>query len=201
MRNLLYFLIVLLMLLSNPINAQDQPSPEDIAAMREQYQKLSQPGDAHKLLASLEGNWQQEIKFYPAPGAEPMYFTGKSVNSMMLGGRFLKIESKGGEGDMYMESVTIMGYDNRYGQYTTVGFDTWGTYYIVAVGEIAEDGKTIVMSGADTDPIMGMDQVYDIIVTIESDDKYISEVVFKNEEITQGAEEFKAVEVINTKVK
>ena len=40
----------------------------------------------------------------------------------------------GGEGEMKMEGLNLMGYDRRHKKFTTVVFDTWGTYYVTGAG-------------------------------------------------------------------
>jgi hypothetical protein len=194
-------LIVILFIFSGPVRPQDAPSSNEQEAIQMEYRKLADPGPEHKLLASLEGTWKQEIRFWMSPGSEPIISAGQTVNRMILGGRFLQCLAEGGEGEMKMESLTIMGHDNRYGEYTLVGLDTWGTYYITASGSLDQESNVITMLGSDADPIMGFDQVYDMVVRFADKDKYIIEVIFKNPEMTGGADEFKMVEIIHTRIK
>ncbi len=197
----LNILSAVLFIFSGPVWAQDQPSPEEQETMRMEYRKLADPGPEHELLASLEGSWKQEIRLWMSPGAEPLISAGKTVNRMILGGRFLQCHSEAGEGEMRMESLTIMGHDNRSGEYTLIGLDTWGTYYITASGSLDHGSSVITMSGRNADPIMGFEQVYDIVVRLVNEDKYVIEVIFRNPEMTGGADEFKMVEIINTRIK
>ena len=100
-------LIVILFIFSGPLRAQDPPSDVEQEALQMEYRKLADPGPEHKLLASLEGSWKQEIRLWMSPGAEPLISEGKTVNRMILGGRFLQCLSEGGEGEMRMESLTV----------------------------------------------------------------------------------------------
>ena len=183
------------------VTAQDQPTAEEQENMEAYFQKVAEPGPEHQKLASLEGTWSQKITLWPAPDADPMIFEGTTENKMILGGRFLQCNSESGEGDMHTKSLTIYGYDNRYAEYTTVGFDTWGTYFVTAQGPIQEDGKTVVMHGTDFDPLMDFEQEYDMVLRFVDQDTFTTEVIFYNPEMTGGEEQFKMLEVVNTRVK
>jgi len=181
--------------------AQETQTVPDQGAMEDHYQRLAAPRAEHQKLAMLEGNWGQEVRLWPAPGAEPLIARGTSRNTMILGGRFLKSESISGEGEMYTESLTIYGFDNRHGVYTLVGYDTWGTYYVTASGPVSADSNVIIMTGSEADPIMGFDQEYKMVMRFEGQDRYITQLIFTNPEMTGGAAEFKMVEIINVRQK
>jgi hypothetical protein len=191
------------LLLSAAVLAQDQeqPTAEEQAEMEAYFQKVAEPGSEHEMLASLKGTWTQKITLWPAPGVEPMVFEGTAENKMILGGRFLESRSESGEGEMFTQSLTLYGYDNRYAEFTIVGFDTWGTYFVTAQGPMQEDGETVVMHGTDFDPLMNFEQEYDMVLKFVDEDTYKSEVIFYNEEMTGGEERFKMLEVVNTRVK
>jgi hypothetical protein len=55
------------------------------------------------------------------------------------------------------------------------------------------------MYGEDNDPVMGYVQKYDFVITFSSDDSWKFEVIFYDEAHTQGAEQFKMVEVNYTR--
>jgi hypothetical protein len=190
----IYSSIIIIILGLNFANGQEL-SPEKMQEMM----ALAQPGPEHKMLEKLVGTWEQTVKFWMKPGAEPSEMKGKSVNKMILGGRFLQSDVTGGEGEMKMEGLNVMGYDRRHKKFTTVGFDTWGTYYVTAAGPYDEKTKSIVMYGEDEEPTASITQKYDIIVRFVDDDTYINEIVFKDER-TPDKKEFKMVEVTNTRV-
>ncbi len=188
--------MILIVLLASPaLHAQEEkPDSLDQQAMMAQYMKLAEPGDEHELLATYVGEWKLSSKYWAKPGAEPINDTGSAVNEMILGGRFLKTKATSGSGMSRMESMSIMGFDQRYDEFTVVGFDTWGTYFVTAAGNRNESGA-IIMSGEDADPVFGFKQVYDIVFRPVSKDEYITEVIFKNKELTGGADSFKMVEI------
>lgn len=178
--------------------AQQKPTDDKAKKIAAVYE-LMKPGPEHKQLESLVGGWDLEMKFWMQPGAKPISMKAKGENRMILGGRFLSIESKGGEGAFAMESVIIIGFDRRHKKYTSVGFDTMGTYYVTAAGPYDESKQAIVMQGEDADPVLGHVQKYDMVLRIVSPAKYVTEIIFKDEAHTQGKEPFKAVEVTATR--
>jgi len=182
---------------ARPALSQEKTSDADKAKIAA-YMQLAKPGPEHKQLESLVGTWDKEIKIWMEPGKPPMTVKGSSQNRMILGGRFLLCEGKGGTGMMAFENMIIMGFDRRSKKFTTVGFDTEGTYYVAAAGPYDESRKAIVMYGEDVDPALGT-QKYDMVISIVSPTKYITEVVFKDPAHTHGLPEFKMVEITLTK--
>lgn len=182
---------------ARPALSQEKTSDADKAKIAA-YMQLAKPGPEHKQLESLVGTWDKEIKIWMEPGKPPMTVKGSSQNRMILGGRFLLCEGKGGTGMMAFENMIIMGFDRRSKKFTTVGFDTEGTYYVAATGPYDESRKAIVMYGEDVDPALGT-QKYDMVISIVSPTKYITEVVFKDPAHTHGLPEFKMVEITHTK--
>jgi hypothetical protein len=189
-------LAVPLILITGNLNPQEKLSKKEMEA----YTELAKPGEEHKLLESLVGTWNQELKIWPEPGKDPMVASGIAEGKMILGGRFLTTTSTSGEGDMKTEGLYILGFDRRHKEFIMVGFDTWGTYYVTARGTYDKSTKSITMYGEDENPIMGVTQKFDMIIRILSPDKNVWEVVFKDFR-TPGEKEFKMVEVIQTRKK
>jgi hypothetical protein len=163
-----------------------------------EHQQLAAPGPEHRQLSALAGDWDQEVKFWMAPGQPPMTIKGKCHNRMILGGRFLVSETKA-EGAFPVETMSIFGFDRRHKKFVTVGLDTMGTYYVTGAGPYSDARRAIVMSGEDQE--VGHVQEYDFVLRIESADKYTVEVIFKDAVHTQGKGEFKVVEIVHTRVK
>ena len=96
---------------------------------------------------------------------------------------------------MQTEGVNGIGYDRRYGRYTIILMDSWGTYYIEAAGSYNDSSRAIVMSGEAMGPALENREVYDMILRFVDKDTYVFEIVFKDKEHTKGAESFKMVEI------
>jgi hypothetical protein len=179
-----------------PQDAADTADAETMARLME----LGKPGPEHDRLASLVGTWQENVMMRAAPGTEPMTAVGRCTNRMILGGRFLRSECESEDGPRKVEGLIIFGFDRRGGAYTMVGFDTMGTYYITAAGPWDEDREAIVMSGEDEDPVNGFVRRYDLVLRPEGDDRYVTEVYFKNPEPTGDVDAVKMVEIELTRV-
>jgi hypothetical protein len=63
--------------------------------MMAQMMALGKPGENHKMLADLNGNWNYTVKFIPAPGAPPQESKGTAVRKSILDGRFISMEVSG----------------------------------------------------------------------------------------------------------
>jgi hypothetical protein len=188
--------ILVTLVLSIGVSIGQELAQEKINKMME----LAKPGPEHKMLEKMVGSWEQTVKLWMTPGAEPAEMKGKSENKMILGARFLQSDVTGGEGEMKMEGLNLMGYDRRHNHFTTVGFDTWGTYYVTAAGPYDEKSNAIIMYGEDEEATMEMTQKYNIIVRFVDDNTYITEVVFKDKR-TPNQSEFKMVEVTHKRIK
>ena len=172
------------------------PSKEELQA---RAMALMTPGPEHEQLARWVGEWDAEVKIWMSPDGEPMVSSNKTTARMILGGRFLQSEASGEFMGMTVESMGIMGFDRRSEEFTTVGFDTLGTYYVTAKGTYDEETKTLTMRGEDYDAALGHTQEYEFAFTWIDDDHYTMALTFFDEITTQGQGPFKMVEIHYTR--
>ncbi len=157
--------------------------------------ELAQPGEEHELLATLAGDWEMSYSMWMEPGGEPMLSRGTGTARMILGGRFLELHSDGSMMGMKTESLQILGFDRRHGEFTAVGFDTMGTYSVTARGPAGPDSKLISMSGTDEDPQLGR-QAFRFEIEIKSADEYVFSVVITELGPQKFPDGYKMVEVV-----
>jgi len=190
MKSIFSTLLIALVLLGFSAHAQDSGDE-----YMEKYMELMKPGPMHEKLHALAGEWELTGKIWMMPGQPPTDFSGVAQHRMILDDRFLMMESQSGEGDMYTESMIIMGYDNRNEEFSYVGYDTWGTYYVTAKGQFDEEARAWVLNGQDVDPVLGMEQTYFFRISWVDDDTMKSEVIFLD---YPGVEEkeFKMLEMV-----
>ncbi len=193
MRRWLSICLVIPGLLASGVAAQ-QLTAEQLA----RAQALTQPGPEHTRLAGLEGAWDTEIRVRATPDAEVVTTRASAENRMILGGRFLESRSVLEFFGMSGESITILGFDRRHGEYTALGLDTFGTYWVSAAGP-PDGAGVIVMRGEDDDPVLGHTQIYDFVLEIHDRDRYTFSVIFHDAMHTQGRGPLKAVEIIHTR--
>jgi uncharacterized protein DUF1579 len=176
--------------------AAEEPelAPEVAAAI-----DAAQAGPEHELLAKLAGDWTIQFKMWMAPNTPPITPTAQATNEMVLGGRFLQTHSTGemkiGDMSIPVDSIGMMGFDRRNGVYTSVGFDTMGTYYVTAAGPRDPETGVITMSGSDHDQRTDITQTYKFVMRVIDDDHYVIDLYFTNFEMTHGQDEFHLVEM------
>ncbi len=126
--------------------------PMDPQAMMEVYAKLAQPGEPHKLFASLAGSWTTKTKEWMEPGKPPTESTGFAEMKMLLDGRFLYQEFTGQMMGQPFSGIGIDAYDNLRKRYVTAWMDTMGTGIFTMEGTASADGKTITLKGQHAEP-------------------------------------------------
>ena len=126
--------------------------PMDPQAMMEVYAKLAQPGEPHKLFASLAGSWTTKTKEWMEPGKPPTESTGSAEMKMLLDGRFLYQEFTGQMMGQPFSGIGIDAYDNLRKRYVIAWMDTMGTGIFMMEGTASADGKTITMKGQHAEP-------------------------------------------------
>lgn len=146
----------------------------DPAAMAEMM-RLAQPGPEHEELARYAGEWDVEMSLTRMPGAPPLQAKAKAVATSILGKRFLEIDTEGSMMGMPVQSKSLLGFDRRHERWTTVGFDTMGTYWVSGQGVREQDGVAR-LHGEDDDP-QGR-QVYTFELKFVSADEFTFDVVF-----------------------
>jgi len=175
--------------------APQRPSPEQLQELMARAMAAAQPGPEHQRLARMQGNWDVEIKMWPAPGAAPVTMTGSSESQMILGDRFLMQTLDIADTDPTGEQVSIIGFDRRSDDYIIMGMDTVGTYWVTARGPADESGDRAVLSGEDYDAIFEGTQIYDFVLSWPDEDTFVVEIIFKDDFHTEGGPPFKMVEV------
>ena len=188
------FLTLALLLAAALPAAAQEPANEEQRKKMQAMMAAMQPGREHARLARLAGSWDVEITMWSGPGGESFKAAASAENRMILGGRFLESRVVGGQPPMQIESLTLMGFDRRFDRYTTIGLDTWGTYYVTAAGTMTD--SLVNMHGTDEDPIAGHTQVYDMNLRFVDADTYVTDVTFTDEVHTRGKGPFKAFEAV-----
>ena len=135
--------------------AEPDMSPE-VQAMMAAWEKAMTPGEQHTRLAEhFEGTWDTRMSLWMEPGAEPMVSTGTSTNTMILGGRQLKMEYSGIFMDMPFMGIGFTGYDNVRGVYTGSWTDNMTTGTMVSTGTYDAATATYEFKSEMPDPMHG----------------------------------------------
>lgn len=173
--------LIALVLLAVPLFAQEppkKPTRAEIDAMMDFYVQSAKPVDEHKRLAELVGPWKVTTKLWFDPTSEPNTATGKGIGRMILGGRFLELETAVKGGGIDSESLTILGFDRRTSDYTMIGLDTLGTYYITAAGKPDAALKGVRLAGSYLQPPENTEQAYHFVWTTPSEREHLLTLYF-----------------------
>ncbi len=130
------------------LSEESAPSPEDM--MKEHF-KVHTPGPFQKLIAGFAGTWDTETSMWWGPG-EPSKSTGKSVNTMTCGGRFLKQAYSGSMMNMPLKGEALLGHDNYGKRFQMTWHDQMTTSISVYEGPSTADAKAIVVRGVMNSP-------------------------------------------------
>lgn len=169
--------------------APPEMSAEDQALM-EAMMKAGAVTDNHKVLEKFAGDWNTKATFWMKPGAEPMVSTGKSLNKLIFGGRFLEQRFTGDMMGMAFEGIGYTGYDNLKEKFIGAWMDNMGTGIMSSIGS-GDKADPWTMTAVYDDPMTKKPVEYTTKVKVIDDDHHIFEMwgpdkdgkLFKNMEI------------------
>ena len=126
-------------------------SPE-MQAMMAAWEKAGTPGEQHKQLAAMEGNYTATVKMWMGPG-EPTVSEADVVRKMTLDGRVLTEHYTGNMMGRPFEGHGMLGYDNARGKYWSTWNDNMSTGIMTSWGVWDEAKKAIVFDGEVSNPM------------------------------------------------
>ncbi len=153
-----------------------QPSKEEQAAMEKAWNDFMTPGEMHKMMASSNGEWNEEITFWMDPSAPPTKNTAVCTNTMILGGRYQQSVHKGEFGGMPFEGVSTWGYNNSRKLFESSWIDNMGTGVMYMEGGWDEKTKSCTMKGKSTDPVTGRQYMAREVMRFIDDNTQIMEM-------------------------
>lgn len=194
--------LCLLVLMSVPALAQEKgqekPPAEapamDPAAM-EAMMKAMSPGEEHKRLARMAGDWTFTNKMYMAPGAPPSEGSGTMHAEMILDGRYVHSVWKGNFMGMLFEGHGTDGYDNMTKKHVSSWVDNMGTGIMYSTGTCDGDGKVCTSTAEMLDPMTGQMTATRSVITWSGDKSFTMEMFMT----PTGGTEMKTMEITATK--
>ncbi|PZD79302.1 DUF1579 domain-containing protein [Mesonia sp. K7] len=160
------------------------------------WQAYMTPGDAHQWLATLDGNWDAEVKMWMDPAAPPTISKATTTNKMIMGGRYQQSIHKGDMGGMPFEGQSITAFDNAKKKYIATWIDNMGTGVLILEGDYNKETKQLIMTGTMVDPMTGKDIQVKEVMTYLSKDKHKFEMF-----MIQEGQELKTMEIVYTRKK
>jgi hypothetical protein len=91
------------------------------------WQDYMTPGDMHKMIASSDGTWNEDITMWMAHGQPPTMSTAIAENKMITGARYQQSKHRGSFNGMPFEGLSLLGYDNANKIFANTWIDKMGT--------------------------------------------------------------------------
>lgn len=180
MRRKVFVPLALVLLCSSVVLAADDPKPKQMSAEEkagmEAMMRAMTPGENHKMLDGMIGTFDAKVSMWMKPGAPPMVSTGKSVNSWILGNRFVEQKFDGAFMGMPFQGIGYTGYDNVKKQFWGTWIDNMSTGVMVSSGSMTDAGKTWKFTSTVSDPMTGKESTSEMRVTVADHDHHTMEM-------------------------
>ena len=188
-------LVGLLVLAVVPAGAQ-AGGPDQQKAM-EVYAKLGAPSEHHAWLKPFAGEWKVTGMMWMFPGSEPAKFENHVSAELILGGRFLKMSTKGQMMGQAFEGFQVIGYDNLQQKYVVFWIDSTATAFYLTTGVLDAASQTMTETGVWPDPMSGKQvQVRNVTKRVGPD-----EFTYESYMTLPDGKEFKSLEQRAVRVK
>jgi hypothetical protein len=158
--------------------------------MEAAWMKSAMPGEHHKYMEAMTGEWQMSGKSWMSEAMEPVIWSGTATKEMFMGGRFLREDVISEMMGQPFEGVGVMGYNNVTKKYWYAWLDSMSTGLFLSEGTSDDKGKVFTLVGDYDDPMTGMKQKSKTVLTIVDENKhtYVSYMIGPNGEETKSME-------------
>ncbi len=146
--------------------AQEQPKTD-----------LNAPGEEHKKLDVLAGDWDVIVKFPVAPG-KTMEGRSTCEAKWVMDGRFLRQEYSSTFAGKPLTVVRYLGFDRYKRKFLELHMESTHTDVMHCEGTISEDGKTITCVGSGIDLAAGKKAKVRTVTTITDKDTFTLEMQY-----------------------
>lgn len=184
------------------IAQEEQPEAQAMDKMQQEmmakWKEYATPGENHKALDPMVGEWEYTAKWWNTPESEPEVSNGTSETKWIMGERYLKQKVEGTSMGQEFKGMGLFGFDNAAKEYQSIWIDNMGTGIMTGVGTYDSDTKTFEYKGTYSCPMEnGKDKSYRSVTKIMSDDKYTFEMYMPSPE----GQEYRALEIVYTRKK
>lgn len=125
--------------------------------MMEAWMRSAATNEHHARLQDLVGRWDAMATFWMGPDEPPMQSAGQSVNTSILGGRWVSMHYTCDFMGSPFEGTGVIGFDNLAGEWVGNWMDTMCTQMLVHRGRAGAQNGTgpnrIEMVGTSRDPM------------------------------------------------
>lgn len=134
-------------------------APPDEKAMMEAWKKSKTPGDMHKKLDDMVGTFDADVRMWMDPSKPPEDTKGTSVNTWVLGNRYVETKYEGTMMGEPFNGIGYTGYDNVQKKYVGTWMDSGATGIMNSTCTLDAPGKSMTCKGSVWDPMTGKPSV------------------------------------------
>ena len=132
-----------------------------------------QRGLEHKVLESLVGVWDANVKYYVNP-QKPLESKAVMTRTMILGGNFLQESLAGEFTGKKFAGLGIVGYDYNKDKFTSTWHDSMSTSMTLTHGTFDSRKKTLISTGEEFEPNTKKTmKVRDVLRIISADEQVL----------------------------
>jgi len=180
-----------------PAAAQSAVKVAAEAPMARALENAMTPGEGQKRLDPLIGTFNVAIKIWVTPEGPPIETTAASVNTWVLGGRFVQMMLNGDAPNAPFSGTGHIGYDNVSKNYQASWMDTGSTAITLYTGKLDAAGKSALMKGSIANAITGKPSPVELRMSINADGSHLTQLWGQG----KGSKMVKLMELRYTKVK
>ena len=171
----------------------EDPKPPTEQEMWAKMGELGQPGEPHKHLARLAGDWTAESTMYSSMGEMKAEATAK--NEVVHGGRYIEMSYDSEFMGQPFTGSGFVGYDNFQKQYQMLWVDSMGSAMTFATGTCSADNSVLTFKYTMPSPWGDFDAR--MVYTFKTADEVLLEMYSK----MKGGEEKKDMTIVYTRKK
>ncbi|MBL8963355.1 MAG: DUF1579 family protein [Phycisphaerae bacterium] len=154
----------------------------DKATLRTLIERAGSPVEEHRALSPMVGAFDGVTTLRSGPGASPITTRSIVSSSWMMEGRFVRmIGTPALDEELPIESMHVLGFDRRAGQYFCWSIDSTDTYGLVSRGTVDEADGAIVLHGR-SESTGGTPEPFRQTILIESADRFTMRVWLRSSE-------------------
>jgi hypothetical protein len=170
------------MLLVSGTAAGQEMSAEEIAM----FDKYAMPGENHRLMEPMIGEWEETVVMWFAPEAPPVTMEASMTAEWILDGRWVRSEHRGTMMGQPFHGIGLDGYDSYREEYISIWMDNMSTASMVSRGTHDPATNAVTLMGTADDFMASREDVPVRSVTHWTDpDTFVFEMYTESEDGTE----------------
>jgi uncharacterized protein DUF1579 len=129
-----------------------EPLPQTVV---DEMTRYTSPGPQHQWLSGFAGTWTTRTRVLENPEARPVEFAGGAEYRMILGGRFLQLESRAEVDGKESHGLGIYGYDAFKDKFSFYFIHDGETQALTGLGDRDSTGNAVTFAVAMDMPMAG----------------------------------------------